>query len=63
MNLSQLKEQVRNILRERSLKAIQKEYSSVIADIEKHLDLYKKSKGTPDEKKHIGHLKTLGEKK
>lgn len=63
MNLSQLKEQVRNILRERSVKAIQKEYSSVVDDIQKHLELYKKSKGTPDEKKHVGHLKILGEKK
>jgi hypothetical protein len=63
MNLSQLKEQVRNILRERSVKAIQKEYSSVVDDIQKHLELYKKSKGTPDEKKHVGHLKSLGEKK
>lgn len=63
MNLSQLKEQVRNILRERSVKAIQKEYSSVVDDIQKHLELYKKSKGTPEEKKHVGHLKVLGEKK
>jgi hypothetical protein len=63
MNLSQLKEQVRNILRERSVKAIQKEYSNVVDDIQKHLELYKKSKGTPEEKKHVGHLKTLGEKK
>jgi hypothetical protein len=63
MNLSQLKEQVRNILRERSVKAIQKEYSNVVDDIQKHLELYKKSKGTPEEKKHVGHLRTLGEKK
>jgi len=63
MNLSQLKEQVRNILRERSVKAIQKDYSNVVDDIQKHLELYKKSKGTPEEKKHIGHLKALGEKK
>ncbi len=63
MNLSQLKEQVRNILRERSVKAIQKDYSNVVDDIQKHLELYKKSKGTPDEKKHVGHLKVLGEKK
>lgn len=63
MKISQLKEQVRGILRERSVKAIQKEYSNVIADMEKHLELYKKSKGTPEEKKHIGHLKTLTQKK
>jgi hypothetical protein len=63
MKISQLKEQIRGIIRERSVKAIQKEYSNVVDDIQKHLELYKKSKGTPEEKKHVGHLKTLGEKK
>jgi hypothetical protein len=63
MKVSQLKEQVRSILRERSVKAIQKDYSNVVSDMEKHLELYKKSKGTPEEKKHIGHLKTLTQKK
>ena len=63
MNLSQLKEEVRNILRERSVKAIQKDYSNVVSDMEKHLELYKKSKGTPEEKKHIQHLKSLTDKK
>jgi hypothetical protein len=63
MKVSRLKEQIRGIIRERSVKAIQKEYSNVVDDIQKHLELYKKSKGTPEEKKHVGHLKTLGEKK
>jgi hypothetical protein len=63
MKVSQLKEQIRGIIRERSVKAIQKDYSNVVSDMEKHLDLYKKSKGTPDEKKHIGHLKDLTAKK
>jgi hypothetical protein len=63
MKLSQLKEQVRNILRERSVKAIQKDYSNVVSEMEKHLELYKKAKGTPDEKKHIQHLKSLTDKK
>lgn len=63
MKISELKEQIRTVLRERSVKAIQKDYSNVVDDIQKHLELYKKSKGTPEEKKHIGHLKALGEKK
>lgn len=63
MKISELKEQIRTVLRERSVKAIQKDYSNVVDDIQKHLELYKKSKGTPEEKKHIGHLKSLGEKK
>ena len=63
MKVSQLKEQIRGIIRERSVKAIQKDYSNVVSDMEKHLELYKKSKGTPEEKKHIGHLKDLTAKK
>jgi len=43
----------------RSIRAIQTDYAKVIDTIEKHLDLYKKSKGTPEEKQHIQHLKTL----
>jgi hypothetical protein len=63
MKVSRLKEQIRGIIRERSVKAIQKDYSNVVSDMEKHLELYKKSKGTPEEKKHIGHLKDLTAKK
>jgi hypothetical protein len=63
MKVSRLKEQIRGIIRERSVKAIQKDYSNVVSDMEKHLELYKKSKGTPAEKKHIGHLKDLTAKK
>ena len=47
----------------RSVRAIQTDYSNVVDDIQKHLELYKKSKGTPEEKKHIEHLKTLNDKK
>ena len=47
----------------RSVRAIQTDYSNVVDDIQKHLELYKKSKGTPEEKKHIAHLKTLNDKK
>lgn len=47
----------------RSVRAIQTDYSNVVYDIQKHLELYKKSKGTPEEKKHIEHLKSLNDKK
>ena len=43
----------------RSVKAIQTDYSKVLDAMEKHLDLYKKSKGTPEEKTHLEHLKKL----
>ncbi len=59
MKISDLKEQIRSVIRERSVKAIQKEYQKVIDDMQSHLDMYKKSKGTPNEKKHIDALKTL----
>lgn len=63
MKIRDLKEEIRQIIRERGVKAIQKDYSNVVADMEKHLELYKKSKGTPQEKKHIEHLKALTAKK
>ena len=47
----------------RSVKSIQTDYSNVVDLIQKHLELYKKSKGTPEEKKHVAHLKTLNDKK
>ncbi len=43
----------------RSVRAIQTDYAKVIDSMEKHLDAYKKSKGTPAEKQHIQQLKTL----
>jgi len=43
----------------RSVRAIQTDYMKVIDSMEKYLDVYKKSKGTPEEKQHIQQLKTL----
>jgi hypothetical protein len=43
----------------RSVKAIQTDYSKVLDAMEKHLDLYKKSKGTPEQQTHLEHLKKL----
>ncbi len=43
----------------RSVKAIQTDYAKVLDSMEKSLEAYKKSKGTPAEKQHIQQLKTL----
>ena len=47
----------------RGVKTISKEYGDVVDQIQKHLDLYKQTKGTPAEKQHIQHLKQLNDKK
>ena len=47
----------------RGVKTITKEYGDVVDQIQKHLDLYKQTKGTPAEKQHIQHLKQLNDKK
>jgi hypothetical protein len=52
------------IIREvRGIKTISKEYGEVVDQIQKHLDLYKQTKGTPAEKQHIQQLKQLNDKK
>jgi hypothetical protein len=43
----------------RSVRAIQTDYAKVLDSMEKHLEAYKQSKGTPAEKQHIQQLKTL----
>lgn len=60
-NNNQLPDRIKEmILAElRSVRAIQTDYAKVVDNMEKHLELYKKSKGTPEEKQHIQHLKTL----
>jgi hypothetical protein len=47
----------------RGVKTISKEYSDVIDQIQKHLEAYKQTKGTPQEKQHIQQLKQLNDKK
>jgi len=47
----------------RGIKTISKDYSNVVDQIQKHLDLYKQTKGTPAEKQHIQQLKQLNDKK
>jgi len=52
------------IIREaRGVKTITKEYGEVVDQIQKHLDLYKQTKGTSAEKQHIQQLKQLNNKK
>jgi len=43
----------------RGVKTIHTEYSKVLDAMENHLNQYKKTKGTPEEKKHIEALKKL----
>jgi hypothetical protein len=47
----------------RGLKTIHKEYGDVVDDIQKQLELYKQSKGTPQEKQYVQKLKQLNDKK
>ena len=47
----------------RGVKTITKEYGEVVDQIQKYLDLYKQTKGTPAEKQHIQQLKQLNNKK
>lgn len=52
------------IIREvRGIKTISKEYGDIVDQIQKHLELYKQTKGTPAEKQHIQQLKQLNDKK
>jgi hypothetical protein len=47
----------------RSVRAIQTDYTDTINAIQKHLDAYKKTKGTPEESEHVQQLKSLSIKK
>jgi hypothetical protein len=63
MKLSELKEEIKGIIRERGVAAIQKEYQKTIEEIEKALDFYKKNKNTDKKDVFVKVLKQLGEKK
>ncbi len=66
MKISEFKEMVKNVLRERSIKAISKAQEKNLADIERVLELYKKAKGgnkSYNEKNLIKALKKLGQDK
>ena len=63
MKLSQLKEQIKQVIRERGVGTIQKEYQKTLEEIEKALEFYKKNKLTDKKDAFVKVLKQLGEKK
>ena len=63
MKVSDLKNEIRTIVNERSINKIAKEQQKNAADIEKALDFYKKNKNTDKAKAFIKVLKQLGDKK
>ena len=63
MKLSELKEQIKNMIQERSINAISKAQQKNASDIEKALDFYKKNKHTDKKDAFIKVLKKLGDEK
>tara|TARA_B100001057_G_C22839237_1_gene946416 strand:- start:639 stop:1316 length:678 start_codon:yes stop_codon:yes gene_type:complete len=63
MKLSELKEEIRNIIRERSVNAISKAQQKNLDDIAKALEFYKKNKHTDKKEPFIKLLKKLGKEK
>lgn len=63
MKLSELKEQIKNMIQERSINAISKAQQKNASDIEKALDFYKKNKHTDKKEAFIKVLKKLGDEK
>ena len=63
MKLSELKEEIRNVLRERSINAISKLQQKNLDNISKALEFYKKNKHTDKKEPFIKLLKKLGKEK
>lgn len=63
MKLSEFKEAVRGVLRERSINAISKLQSKNLDDIAKALEFYKKNKHTDKKEAFVKVLKKLGKEK
>ena len=63
MKLSDLKEEIRNIIQERSVNAISKAQQKNFDDIAKALEFYKKNKHTDKKEPFIKLLKKLGKEK
>ena len=63
MKLSDLKEEIKNIIRERSVNAISKAQQKNFDDIAKALEFYKKNKHTDKKEPFIKLLKKLGKEK
>ena len=63
MKLSEFKEAIRNVLRERSINAISKAQQKNVENIAKALEFYKKNKHTDKKEPFIKLLKKLGKEK
>ena len=63
MKLSDLKEQIKTMIHERSINAISKAQQKNASDIEKALDFYKKNKHTDKKDAFVKVLKKLGDEK
>lgn len=63
MKLSELKEQIKTMIHERSINAISKAQQKNASDIEKALEFYKKNKHTDKKEPFIKLLKKLGDEK
>ena len=63
MKLSEFREAVKGVLRERSINAIRKAQDKNLSDIEKALEFYKKNKHTDKKEAFIKVLKKLGDEK
>jgi hypothetical protein len=63
MKLSELKEAIRTVIRERSVNAISKAQQKNASDIEKALEFYKKNKHTDKKEAFVKVLKKLGEER
>ncbi len=63
MKLSELKEEIKNVIRERSINAISKLQQKNLDNISKALEFYKKNKHTDKKEPFIKLLKKLGKEK
>jgi hypothetical protein len=63
MKLSELKETIRTVIRERSINAISKLQQKNVENIAKALEFYKKNKHTDKKEPFIKLLKKLGKEK
>jgi hypothetical protein len=63
MKLSEFREAIKGVLRERSINAIRKAQDKNLSDIEKALEFYKKNKHTDKKEAFVKVLKKLGDEK
>ena len=63
MKISELKNEIKNMIQERSINAIGKAQQKNASDIEKALEFYKKNKHTDKKEAFVKVLKKLGDEK